>query len=85
MYLAPDCHYLLFLYLSLLLNLSVNLINIFTCLSLTMINLESLTLLMNLVHFHCVVGVVTMENNLDLLIAILPPLSRRMVLMLLTP
>ena len=39
---------------------------------------------MNSVHFNCVVGVVTKENNLDLLAAILPPLSSRMVLMLLT-
>ena len=75
---------ILLLSLSLLLNLLVNLLNLFTCMSLTMINLDSFTLLMNSVHFNCVVGVVTKENNLDLLMAILPPLSSRMVLMLLT-
>ena len=61
----------------------VNLLNLFTCLSLTVINLDSLTL-MNSMHFNCTVDVVTKENNLDLLVAILPPLSRRMVLMLLS-
>ena len=38
---------------------------------------------MNSVYFNCVVGVVTKENNLDLLVAILLLLSSRMVLMLL--
>ena len=79
------CTFILLLSLSLLLNLLINLLNLFTCLSLTMVSLDSLMLLINSVHFNCVVGAVTKENNLDLLAAILPPLSRRMVLMLLTP
>ena len=78
------CVLILLLSLSLLLNLLVNLLYIFTCLFLTMINLDSLTLLLNSVHFNCVVGVVTKENSLGLLAAILPLLSSRMVLMLLT-
>ena len=49
-----------------------------------MINLHSLIFWMNSMHFNCVVDVVTKENNLDLLAAILHPLSRIMVLMLLT-
>ena len=51
--------------------------------SLTMMNLDFLTLLVNSLHFDCIVDVVTKEDNLDLLVATLPPLSRRMVLMLL--
>ena len=59
------CALILLLSLSLLLNLLVNLLDLFTYLSLTMINLDSLTLVMNLVHFNCVVGTVTKENNIS--------------------
>ena len=43
----------------------INLLNLFTCLSLILINLNFLTLFINSVHFSIVV-VVTNDDNLDL-------------------
>ena len=83
----PDYYYYLLTVLGCLtskLFLSNNLLNLFTCLSLTLMNLNSLTLLMNSLHLCCVVVLITMENNLDLLAAILPSLYWRMSLMDLT-
>ena len=50
---------------SLSLFLPINLLNLFTCLSLTLVYLDSLTLLMKLVHFSIVIDI-TKEANLDL-------------------
>ena len=52
--------------------------------SLTLINVNSLTLSINSLHFCCVVVLVTRENDLDLLDAILTSLSWRMAFMHLT-
>ena len=59
-------------------------INLPLCLSLTMLNLASLTLLMNSVHCCCMWGLVTEENNLDLLTAMPSLLSWSNLLMYLT-
>ena len=64
-------------YLSL--SLPINLLNLLTCLSLTLVNLDSLTLLMKLVHFSIVVDV-TKDANLDLHLSGLTVLSQRMLL-----
>ena len=49
-------------------------LNLFTCLSLILKNLSSLTLLMNILHWAVSVVLVTMDVNLDLLLFMLPPL-----------
>ena len=54
----------------------INLLNLFTCLSLSLINLNSLTLFMKSVHFSIVV--VTNGDNLDLHLSSLIALSCRM-------
>ena len=76
--LARDC-----VLRSLYLSLPINLLNLFTCLSLTLANLDYLTLLMKLVHFIIVV-VVTKDANLDLHLSSLSVLSQRMLLIALT-
>ena len=58
-----------------------NLLNLLTSLSLTLVNLTSLTMSMNSLYCHCFIVSVTMENNLDLLASMLPLLSWRMPLM----
>ena len=67
---------------SLSLSLPINLLNLLTCLSLTLIDLGSLTLLI-LVHFSIVVDV-TNDVNLDLHLSSLTVLSQRMLLIPLT-
>ena len=72
--------------LPLLLPLSLllaNLLNLFTCLSLTLLNPVSLTLFINSVHLSIVVVVVvvTIDNSLDLHISNLAPFLHRMPLM----
>ena len=62
----------------------INLLNLLTCLSLTLINLNSLTFFMKSVHFSIVV-VVTNDDNLDLHLSSLIVLSWRMSLIPLTP
>ena len=56
--------------------LLINLLNLFTCLSLTLINLDSLILFMNAVHLSIVV-VVTIDNSLDLHLSNLTQLSHK--------
>ena len=63
-----------------LLLLFANILNLLTCQSLTLINLDSLTLFMNYVH-QSIVAVVTMDNSLDLHLSNLTPVSHRMPLM----
>ena len=54
--------------------LPINLLNLFTCLSLILTNLNSLTLFMKYVHF-CIVVVVTNDNSPDLHLSSLVALS----------
>ena len=68
---------------SLSLSLPINLLNLFICLSLTLENLDSLTLLMKSVHFSIVVDV-TKDTNPDLHLSSLTILSWRMLLIGLT-
>ena len=68
---------------SLCLCFPINLLNVFTCLPLTLLYLESLTLLMKFVHLSIVVDV-TKDANLDLHISSLSVLSSRMLLIALT-
>ena len=62
-----------------LLLLLANVLNLLICLSLTLINLSSLTLFMNPVHLSIVV-VVTIDNSLDLQLSTLTQVSCRMPL-----
>ena len=64
--------------------LPINLLNLFTCLSFTLVYLDSLTLLMKLVHF-CIVVDVTKDANLYLHLSSLSILSWRMLFIALTP
>ena len=64
--------------------LVINLLNLLTCLCLTLLNLSSLTLLMNSMHLSCVVIVVGNDNSLDLLFSNFLPLFFKMTFMDLT-
>ena len=61
----------------------ISLLNLFNCLSLALMCLNSLTLLMNLVHFSIIEGV-TKNANLDLQLSSLNELSHRMLFIALT-
>ena len=65
------------------LSLPINVLNLFNCLSLTLKNLDSLTLLMKLVHFSIVVDV-TKDASFDLHLSSLTVLSQRMPFIALT-
>ena len=68
---------------SLSLSLIINLLNLFTCLSLTLVNLDSLTLLIAFVHFSIVLDV-TKDTDFDLHLSGLSVLSHRKLLNALT-
>ena len=68
---------------SLYLSIPFNLLNLFICLYLTLMNLDCLTLLMKLMHFSIFKGV-TKDANLDLHLSSLSELSMRMLLIVLT-
>ena len=76
--LARDCAVM-----SLSLSLPIDLLNLLICLSLTLVNQDSLALLMKLVYFSIVFDV-TNDNNLDLHLTSLTVLLWRMVLIPLT-
>ena len=65
------------------LSLPINLLNLFTCLSVTLVYLDSLNLLMKSVHFSIVVDV-TKNANLDVHLSSLSVLSQRMAVIALT-
>ena len=68
---------------SLSLSFPISLLKLFICLSLTLIYLDSLTLLMKLVHFSIFEGV-TKDTNLDLHLSGLSELFQKMLLIALT-
>ena len=80
-----DCVLLSLLLLFLLLPfLATNLLNLFTCLFLMLINVVSLTFFMNSMHLSLPVVVVSNDNSLDLHLSSLPSLSPSMTLIHLT-
>ena len=64
-------------------SLAINLLNLLSCLTLTLINLDSPTFFMKLFHFFIVVDP-TNDENLDLHLPTLIVLSQRMPLTLIT-